>query len=111
MLGHSHSFDDAYDHTLKPRGMSGSASTLWESSGMEDTEVDYISLVPYTPMSPIPTSAPPTGVPFPNSDHPEICVTNVTGDEIKFVFGAAAESALNNSDPNRLGISEPMDHS
>lgn len=44
MLGHSHSFDDAYDHTLKPRGMSGSASTLWESSGMEDTEVDYISL-------------------------------------------------------------------
>jgi len=35
----------------------------------------------------------------------------VTGDEIKFVFGAAAESALNNSDPNRLGISEPMDHS
>ena len=35
----------------------------------------------------------------------------MTGDEIKFVFGAAAESALNNSDPNRLGISEPMDHS
>ena len=89
MLGHSHSFDDAYDHTLKPRGMSGSASTLWESSGMEDTEVDYISLgdekkfrqidfeknincfdlfflVPYTPMSPTTTSAPPTGVPFPN---------------------------------------------
>ena len=44
LLGHSHSFDDAYDHTLKPRGMSGSASTLWQSSGMEDTEVDYISL-------------------------------------------------------------------
>ena len=93
MLGHSHSFDDAYDHTLKPRGMSGSASTLWQSSGMEDTEVDYISLgeeknfvksilkknkqnfnyfvifpnlVPYTPMSPTTSSAPPTGVPFPN---------------------------------------------
>ena len=25
-LAHSHSFDDAYEHTLKPRGMSGSAS-------------------------------------------------------------------------------------
>ena len=126
-MAHSHSFDDAYEHTLKPRGISGSASSVWYSSAMEDTEVDYISL-PYVPMSP--TSAPPISFPATNtapSDHPEICVTNVTGDQIKFVFGTAATVAnCSNLDPNHLppqhqqqqhyrhhqqSEAEPMDHS
>ena len=86
-------------------------SSLWHnSSAMEDTEVDYISL-PYVPMSP--TSAPPVPS-FANIEHPEICVTNVTGDQIKFVFGGNVgnvPSANSNNETLDPEASEPMDHS
>lgn len=94
ILAHSVSFDEAFEQSVKARGISGSASSIWHSN-MEDTEVDYMSL-PYTPLM---TSASMIGDSYNN---PEICVTNVTGDEIKFVFGAAASMAAS---------TEPMDHS
>ena len=64
---------------------------------MEDTEVDYMSL-PFTPASLTPR--PSVAI----ENNPEICVTNVTGDEIKFVFGSAG------SNPPKSEV-EPMDHS
>lgn len=85
ILAHSISFDEAFEQSVKARGICGSASSIWQSN-MEDSEVDYMSL-PYTPLM----ASAASGDSFNN---PEICVTNVTGDEIKFVFG-----------------SEPMDHS
>ena len=91
-MAHSASFDEAYEsqsNTVKVQGrgvISGSATNLWHLSSMEDSDVDYVSL-PFTPS----TTPRPSMAPCPQSaeNNPEICVTNVTGDEIKFVFGSA----------------------
>jgi hypothetical protein len=104
IIAHSRSFDEAFEHSMKPRGISGSASSLWQPYSMcsnaEDNEVDYISL-PFTPAS---TAA---SMIADSYNNPEICVTNVTGDEIKYVFGTAAAAV---SAPG-LTTAEPMDHS
>ena len=86
---------------------------------MEDSDVDYVSL-PFTPSTtPRPSMAPPP--PQSLENNPEICVTNVTGDEIKFVFGGAPGSipgalpsplvAGSHQIIPEMEMAEPMDHS
>jgi hypothetical protein len=117
-MAHSCSFDEAYE-SAKPKEPKaprcGSATNLVHLN-MEDSDVDYVSL-PFTPTatSPRPSLVPkgpqqlPTVV-YPVETHPEICVTNVTGDEVKFVFGSdIAPPALVSSEA--LIQEEPMDHS
>ena len=115
-MAHSHSYDEAYETSMRPgiSGISGSATNLWQP--LEETEIDYMSL-PFTP-----STTPRPSVTFSDAyNNPEICVTNVTGDEIKFVFGTAVSSSAATS-PSLLTTSmaasspavsaaEPMDHS
>ena len=114
-MAHSASFDEAYEsqsNTVKVQGrgvISGSATNLWHLSSMEDSDVDYVSL-PFTPS----TTPRPSMAPCPQSaeNNPEICVTNVTGDEIKFVFGSAGSNPAHVTETNQIQqAAEPMDHS
>lgn len=107
-MAHSCSFDEATAggrHLQNPNhglvGISGSATNLWTMSNMEDSEVDYMSL-PFTP-----STTPRPSVTFSDCNNPEICVTNVTGDEIKFVFGSTPTQPVVAEQPQV----EPMDHS
>jgi len=116
-----------HPNTVKGRGViSGSATNLWHLSSMEDSDVDYVSL-PFTPSTtPRPSMAPPP--PQSLENNPEICVTNVTGDEIKFVFGGAPGAvpppsvtgnhqiqpeimATGSHQIQQPEMAEPMDHS
>ena len=111
-MPHSASFDEAFDtgpsRKTPLRGCSGSASNLWHFSTMEDSDVDYMTL-PYTPDTGSITPRPsllPAGLSIDSACNPEICVTNATGDEIKFVFG----QQLQNQQVLSEAV-EPMDHS
>ena len=123
-MAHSHSYDEAYDSGATVRvgpgmsGISGSATNLWQlSAATEETEIDYDLFTP----SCTPRPSPRPSVTFSDTyNNPEICVTNVTGDEIKFVFGAAGATAggspgLLTTAPQPPQIqpptAEPMEHS
>lgn len=91
---------------------------------MEESDVDYVSL-PFTPSTtPRLSMVPPPGYipgggglcpPQSAENNPEICVTNATGDEIKFVFGSAAATAAASLTGScqvlQPEMAEPMDHS
>ncbi len=125
VIGHSHSFDEAYETTIKPRGIVGSVSSIWQTNSMcssdtMDTDVDYMSLP--MPLSAFAASSAAAASMFSDPlNHPEICVTNVTGDEIKYVFGqtgssssppptGSAGSATNFGTAAGVRTAEPMDH-
>ena len=116
LMPHSHSYDEAYDSTVRlgagMSGISGSATNLWQLSGAtEETEIDYDLFT----ASCTPRPSPRPSVTFSDTyNNPEICVTNVTGDEIKFVFGASGPPGLLTTAPpvqSPTVSSEPMDHS
>lgn len=119
-MAHSCSFDEATAggrHLQNPAafvcssrvgGISGSATNLWTMSNMEDSDVDYMSL-PLTP-----STTPRPSVTFASvgadTNNPEICVTNVTGDEIKFVFGSTTPLPPPPMSTAEQPQVEPMDH-